>query len=221
VRKPSYHSFILLKVSTVSGRQLRQDDPLALKDIVQLVSENTSHRKEDLRFFVSHSFSMIILTLFSSRTRFMIETLTNLKNNRSKKLEANGTDTVERMRKFLAGLGKKHHGTSQVDCDHSLNNMVLAGREPLRVSLEDLHSAESKGKWWLVGAGWTGDPLVDNKRSRENEGPDGQSERGTESQKMMDLAKKQGMNTDVRRSVFIVLMSSDVSRLVNRVCVGY
>ena len=85
-----------------------------------------------------------------------------------------------------------------------------------------MHSAESKGKWWLIGAGWTGDPLVDNKRSRENEGPDKQqAERGTESQKMLDLAKKQGMNTDVRRSVFIVLMTSDVSGLVNRISIGY
>jgi nucleolar MIF4G domain-containing protein 1 len=43
----------------------------------------------------------------------MIETLTNLKNNRTKKSEASGADTVERMKKFLAGLSKKYHGTSK------------------------------------------------------------------------------------------------------------
>ena len=35
---------------------------------------------------------------------------------------------------------------------------VLA-HEPLRVSLEDLHSAERKGKCWPIGAAWGGDPL--------------------------------------------------------------
>jgi nucleolar MIF4G domain-containing protein 1 len=28
---------------------------------------------------------------------------------------------------------------------------------------------------------------------------------------LLKLAKKQGMNTDIRRSIFVVLMSSDVS----------
>lgn len=41
----------------------------------------------------------------------MIETLTNLKNNRAKKSDG-GTDTIERMKKFLSGLSKKYHGKS-------------------------------------------------------------------------------------------------------------
>jgi len=42
----------------------------------------------------------------------MIETLTNLKNNKIKKsaTQHQGGDTVERMKKFLSGLGKKRHG---------------------------------------------------------------------------------------------------------------
>jgi nucleolar MIF4G domain-containing protein 1 len=77
--------------------------------------------------------------------------------------------------------------------------------EPLRVSLEDLHSAESKGKWWLVGAAWGGDPLVD--RRQEANTDDGKN---VNDNALLTLAKKQGMNTDVRRSIFVVLMSSDV-----------
>lgn len=82
--------------------------------------------------------------------------------------------------------------------------------EPLRVSLEDLHSAESKGKWWLVGAAWGGDPLVD--RLQESLGADASTKK-TESTEnvLLKLAKNQGMNTDIRRSIFIVLMSSEVS----------
>ena len=41
---------------------------------------------------------------------------------------------------------------------------VLA-HDVLRVSLDDLGSAESKGKWWLVGAGWGGNPLVEARYS--------------------------------------------------------
>jgi nucleolar MIF4G domain-containing protein 1 len=82
--------------------------------------------------------------------------------------------------------------------------------------LEDLHSSESKGKWWLVGAGWAGDPLVD----RQSDGP-GQSTNAsiedTANEQLLQLAKRQGMNTDIRRSVFVVLMSSDVSHVVSAV----
>ena len=44
----------------------------------------------------------------------MVETLTNLKNNKVKK-PANGggagAETVDRLKKFLSGLSKKRHGT--------------------------------------------------------------------------------------------------------------
>jgi nucleolar MIF4G domain-containing protein 1 len=83
--------------------------------------------------------------------------------------------------------------------------------EPLRISLQDLHSAESKGKWWLVGAAWGGDPLVD----RQDEAPKSQSREEPPNDPgnltLAKLARKQGMNTDIRRSIFVVLMSSDVS----------
>ncbi len=42
----------------------------------------------------------------------MIETLVNLKNNKVKKTatQNQGGEAVERMKKFLAALGKKRHG---------------------------------------------------------------------------------------------------------------
>lgn len=55
--------------------------------------------------------------VLSSRTRFMIETLSNLKNNRVKKVAAGqhaGGDAVERMKKFLSGLAKKRQGMTYV-----------------------------------------------------------------------------------------------------------
>jgi len=42
----------------------------------------------------------------------MLETLTNLKNNKVKQpaAQAQGVESVSRLRKFLGGLHKKHHG---------------------------------------------------------------------------------------------------------------
>lgn len=80
--------------------------------------------------------------------------------------------------------------------------------DALRISLEDLHSAESKGKWWLVGAAWGGDPLVDRKESANQDTTPAQD---AAENVLLKLARKQGMNTDIRRSIFVILMSSDVS----------
>ncbi|KAL0574986.1 suppressor of glycerol defect [Marasmius crinis-equi] len=173
---------LLLKLVRNSGHQLRQDDPSSLRDITQIVQNKFSGNEQAL----------------SSRTRFMIETLNNLKNNKVKRIGAQnqGEEAVERMKKFLSGLSKKRH--------------VLA-HEPLRVSLQDLHSAETKGKWWLVGAAWGGDPLVDRKDGKEkgSTSNDTQPAPVMASSALVKLAKKQGMNTDIRRSIFVVLMSSD------------
>lgn len=89
---------------------------------------------------------------------------------------------------------------------------LVVAHEPLRVSLEDLHSAESKGKWWLVGAAWHGDPLVDRQDSHANVSTNQAQDTANElsNNALLKLARKQGMNTDIRRSIFVVLMSSDV-----------
>ncbi|KAF7977509.1 hypothetical protein HWV62_3486 [Athelia sp. TMB] len=172
---------LLLKIVRNSGQQLRQDDPSALKDIIGIVQTKIAGQDEKL----------------SSRTRFMIETLTNLKNNKIKRTagqQHQGGEAVERMKRFLSGLAKKRQ---------------VVSHEPLRVSLEDLHAAESKGKWWLVGAAWGGDPLVEHQTSRKV--TEKSEETDVSSNALLKLARQQGMNTDIRRSIFIVLMSSDVS----------
>ncbi|KAL5503947.1 SGD1 [Sanghuangporus vaninii] len=165
---------LILKIARGSGAQLRQDDPSALKDIIQIVQTKLGDQRNS-----------------SSRTRFMTETLINIKNNKLKKATAGaqgGNETKERISKFVAGIGKKYH---------------VRAHEPLRISLSDLRQADSKGKWWLVGAAWGGDPLVEQQNSAA------ESTTISAENVLLMLAKKQGMNTDVRRSIFVVLMSSD------------
>jgi nucleolar MIF4G domain-containing protein 1 len=76
--------------------------------------------------------------------------------------------------------------------------------------LDDLHSAESKGRWWLVGAAWHGDPLVDNHQAKQRKATSQPPLNESKDSVLLQLAKKHGMNTDIRRSIFIILMSSDV-----------
>jgi nucleolar MIF4G domain-containing protein 1 len=78
--------------------------------------------------------------------------------------------------------------------------------DPLRVSLDDLHSAETRGKWWLVGAAWSGDPLVEAQETSKRTS----TRQSSDENALLKLARSQGMNTDIRRSIFVVLMSSDV-----------
>lgn len=98
---------------------------------------------------------------------------------------------------------------------------IVLAYEPLRVSLSDLLSADKKGKWWLVGAGWSGNPLVELEQQREQAkssektGKSGNKEEDKDSEAaLLELARKQGMNTDVRRGVFVVLMTSEVSEML-------
>ena len=88
----------------------------------------------------------------------------------------------------------------------------MQAHEPLRVSLSDLQAASIKGKWWLVGAAWTGDPLAERQEANKTSSAVAAAKKDVTPNEnaLLKLAKKQGMNTDIRRSVFVVIMSSDV-----------
>lgn len=138
----------------------------------------------------------------------MLEQLTNLRNNKLKPPTGVAADAESSLKKYITNLVRKassHSGS--------------VGNEPLRLTLSDLRGSDSVGKWWLTGAPWAGNPLVD--RAAEfgrigGGGPDDEEmeELGEEKKKereMLRLAKKMGMNTDVRRKVFVAIMGSEVS----------
>ncbi|CAE6413936.1 unnamed protein product [Rhizoctonia solani] len=179
---------LLLKVVKNSGQQMRQDDPLALKDIIQLVQDKMKGKRDNE---------------LGSRFRFMVETLVNLKNNKMKRETGTGqnvaADAIERMKKYLGGINKKRH---------------VMSHEPLRVSLEDLHTSSKRGKWWLVGSAWGGDPLAERQNTRaaqsgKNKDKDKGASAAQATEQLMQLARQHGMNTEVRRNIFVVLVSSD------------
>lgn len=81
--------------------------------------------------------------------------------------------------------------------------------EPLRVGLSDLLPADARGKWWLVGAGWSGNPLVEKAGTLSAKKKTKAVDEQEDEEVILDFARKQGMNTDVRRSIFVTLLTSE------------
>ena len=178
---------LLLRIVRTAGPQLRQDDPSSLKDIViqlQIIVAQTEERS------------------LSVRTKFMIETMNDLKNNRMKTgiaTSAINSEHTIRMKQILK----------------SLNQRIVRASEPLRFGLKDLQDKDKRGKWWLVGASYrndTGDDSFQEQLSSvsANALDDGSGRNGGAGG-LEQLAKEQRMNTDVRRSIFIAIMSSSDS----------
>jgi nucleolar MIF4G domain-containing protein 1 len=180
---------LLLRVVRMCGPTLRHDDPMALKDIVSLIPQAVAKAGEKN------------LTV---RTKFMIDTITDLKNNlmmAGAGASAIVSEHITRMKKLLG----------------QLKSRKLKATEPMRVGLKDIQDADKKGKWWLVGASWAGRSTAqkDTKKSPTAEIEDNDSDDESlllsdveEGPDLAELAREQGMNTEVRRSIFVSIMSA-------------
>ncbi|KAK6492218.1 nucleolar MIF4G domain-containing protein 1-like isoform X1 [Huso huso] len=122
-----------------------------------------------------------------TRMRFMLETMLALKNNDMRKIPGYDPEPVDRLRKLQRTLIHSSASGSDV-C--------------LRVSLENLLAADQVGRWWIVGSSWSGAPMIGSSTQQKQS-------TGQVSSKILELARKQRMNTDIRRNVFCVLMTSE------------
>ncbi|KAK3320036.1 hypothetical protein B0T19DRAFT_278498 [Cercophora scortea] len=194
---------LLLRIIRMSGPTLRHDDPMALKDIVTLIRPAVAKIGENN---------------LSVRTKFMIETINDLKNNKMKTgviASAVNSEHATRMKKLLG----------------TLNSRKLKSTEPLRMSLKDIRDSDKKGKWWLVGASWAGagagagGEKTSDQKNRDKGGKEDQEDDegddddddddsvflnsdGEGAPDLADLAREQQMNTDVRRSIFVSILSA-------------
>lgn len=171
---------LLLRVIRMSGTQLRQDDPSALKDIVLLLNKTVSAIGQDN---------------VSVRTKFMIETIHDLKNNRMKTGVSASALTAEHMQRMKKTLGTVKSPKTT---------------EPLRIGLVDIRESEKKGKWWLVGASWKDPAKMANTvpESGPTNAADDAADENDASDSDVDLdklARTQGMNTEVRRAIFVAV----------------
>lgn len=156
----------LLRILKISGGKLRSDDPSALKEIIILVNEK---KLENIRY---NHFNV------SVRTKFMVEFIMELKNNKKNKMEANPIQ-FERLKKSIASY---------------LVSKSTYSAEPLGCKLSDLLS--SNGKWWVVGSAWKGrDDVPESTQKPINN-------------QLAKLAQSLKMNTESRKMVFYSLMSA-------------
>ena len=189
----------LLLILSHCGQQLRSDDPSALKDIILLVKDRAKSVGDDS-------------CIDSSRVQFMVESMIELKNNKQRKQDIVIREKTSQIRKCI---GRIKTAASQ----------QMSGRKSgscLRVTLRDLLEAETKGRWWIGGARWSGNEdhkaRLWGKEDGNDPGEDisdlsapiksdskGDSK---EDDTLLALASSQRMNTDARRSIFCIIMGS-------------
>lgn len=153
----------------------------------QIRSEDPASLK-DIIVMLTQKTSTIPSQSMTPRTQFLIETIMSLKNNKLKIQNESNYQLSLSLKKFLGS--RKTSG------------------DPIRVSLKEIHDIGTQGKWWVVGSAWKGEeptansePLVNKEAMNDilvNSEPN-----------WMELAKSQRMNTDVRRAIFVSIMSAD------------
>lgn len=124
----------------------------------------------------------------------MLDVLLAIKNNNVNKIPSYDPTLAEHLRKIL-------------------RTMLVNGKyvTTLNITLGDLLRADQQGKWWVVGSAWSGnvDDIGSAKAMKSSKTPVNQF-----SDTILELARKQRMNTDDRRNVFCILMSAEVSHLI-------
>ena len=185
----------LLLILSHCGQQLRSDDPSALKDIILLVKDRAK--------------SVVNESIDSSRVQFMVESMIELKNNKQRRQDIVIREKTSQIRKCI---GRIKTAASQ----------QMSGRKSgscLRVTLRDLLEAETKGRWWIGGARWSGNEQHEARLWGKDDGSDpGEDLSGTvksdsrgdtkEDDTLLAIASSQRMNTDARRSIFCIIMGS-------------
>lgn len=125
---------------------------------------------------------------YKSRQAFMLDILLAVKNNNISKIPNFDTETIEHFRKLQ-------------------KQFIRAGNyvSSLNVSMEEILNAENTGRWWLVGSAWLGNNST--KKNPEKIVVDTKTDENQK--KIFELAKKHKMNTDEKRDIFYILMTSE------------
>lgn len=165
------------------GTQLRSDDADALKEMVTAVQQQVAAQSASNERKAP-----------DERIRFVLDLIYELKKSSKQKKSSQGGGSIEAMD---VGSLKKWLGRVKTRCGNANN--------ALRLSLHELQNAEQDGRWWIVGGTWVG--YQQNKRDHESSGPQQQIE-DDENQRLIKLAEKQRMNTDVRKKIFVAIMGA-------------
>lgn len=143
---------------------------------------------KDIVVEINSSLANVPLSEINARTQFLIETIAALKNNKLKMTNEANHQLSIRLKKFLGSIK---------------NNKF---NDPIQVSLEDIKNVESRGKWWLVGSAWKGH--VNQQQENDVNEVAMNDILDQADPNWMELARAQRMNTDIRRAIFVSIMSA-------------
>ncbi|XP_063421537.1 nucleolar MIF4G domain-containing protein 1-like [Mytilus trossulus] len=160
---------------------------LVLRSVGFSLRKDDPHTLKDIILLIQGKATSLDKTQ-SSRVQFMLDVLLAIKNNNMRKIPNYDPEKCEQMKKTARNHAKTSLGTNQ-----------------LRIGLEDLMNAEDKGRWWVVGSAWEGrsDKHEDVKQTVHT------TVLGEASDKILELARKQRMNTGIRKSIFCSIMTSE------------
>ncbi|KAH8130002.1 hypothetical protein LI328DRAFT_159622 [Trichoderma asperelloides] len=180
---------LLLRICRMAGRLLRRDDPNALKHVTSILNKAVGE---------------IGPSNLSVRTKFMVETINDLGKSKPK---ARGLDSgivsdhVLRIRKKLGELKSQ--------------SRRLDGLAPMGLSLQDIEKADTRGKWWLVGASVPAKETYQDLEKESTSAPQKNGRDLTDDEDMdivlPDYSKKargQGFHTSAQIAIFTALMSA-------------
>lgn len=129
--------------------------------------------------------------LDQSRVRFMLDVIMAIRNNNMRKIPNYDPEHLEHLQKLL--------------CTYIRGGQI--GDNQLHVTLEDLINADLHGKWWLVGSAWDGGS--GNRQMRKDAAVSPEEGKLEVSSKLQQMAQKLRMNTDLRRNIFFIIMTSE------------
>lgn len=163
------------------GYQLRQDDPQALKKIIEKVTQVSTQQPN-----------------LTGRFKFTLEMIHDLKNNKQRRVQQEEREKYTQINKLVKQMQNK----AGKEGDHTL-----------RIAYQDALLSNKKGRWWLVGSAWSGQDMA----KKQVAAPENQDEitkalssLPKESLVKWDkLAKEQRMTTEIKRAIFIMIMSSE------------
>lgn len=176
---------MLLKICRMAGRMLRRDDPRALKHITSVLNANLSKYEPGT---------------VSVRTKFMVETINDLKDNKTKAKGVDSAMVSEHVLTMKKRIGELKSQSRRLD-----------GLAPMGVSLEDLQNTDTLGKWWLVGASVPVKPTASGKP-----GSSANTKSDLSDDEDMDFvlpdysqkARAQGFSSLAQVAIFTALMSA-------------
>ncbi len=195
---------ILPPLLQLCSNRLRKDDATTFREELAHVRSNAENK-----ISVSAAAEEENPAGTELRAKLLMEACVECKSKKARKATLGTQERILSLRKWLGKVRSSNSGAVVV---------------PLRISWEDLTCAKLRGRWWLVGAAWSGGggecvtstsqdgdngtSAVKRCHPEQNDEEMAVKEGSTIQNKLSSLAATLSMNTGTRKQVFYALMSS-------------